>query len=298
MKLDDFVIAPASSPSPPVLPTVDSASVDASESRLWLQFPHGYREYITRFGQGTLAGKVRVFSPQRVEKDIATWRKRVSEHWFWEDEVLPRDRGVECVPLGETVDGDELVFHPSRPDHIFVMARHSNRIFDAGKTLLDALSFILEGGELCEPIPERDFLPFSDETGEATDSEATSAAAVVVPNGSHDAHSHSHSHSHSVAGGAEPRTTRDEGQFTKEALDDLLSLTRAWSTSRNLVKMAESSISEIPNRELEYEALMLTGNEERPPGYMVCFALKDEMGNTFGRFKWSTDGSSFVGGFE
>jgi hypothetical protein len=43
-----------------------AADVDALASRLWITFPSGYREYVTRLGEGTLGGSfVRIYPPWR-----------------------------------------------------------------------------------------------------------------------------------------------------------------------------------------------------------------------------------------
>src|SRR4051794_17604853 len=98
--------------------------VDSLESRLWIEFPDGYREYVTRLGEGVLGGSlVRIYPPWRVEKELRTWRRRIAKYWFWDEgrEVLPKDRAVECVIVGDTVNGDDLVFYPGRHDRLFVL---------------------------------------------------------------------------------------------------------------------------------------------------------------------------------
>jgi hypothetical protein len=106
-----------------------------------VSFPQGYREYVTRLGEGVLGGVVRIYPPWRIEKELDEWRRRVGKYWFWEKgrKVLPKERGVECVVIGDTVMGDEIVFHPGRPGRVFVLPRESERVFEAGKDLMEAV---------------------------------------------------------------------------------------------------------------------------------------------------------------
>src|SRR5262245_40085049 len=51
--------------SPLVLST--PVEVDAAEARLGIRFPTGYREYVTKFGEGVLGGSyIRIYPPHRI----------------------------------------------------------------------------------------------------------------------------------------------------------------------------------------------------------------------------------------
>jgi len=76
-----------------------------------------------RFGEGLLAGYVRVYPPHQILKgdnNVNAWRERIDEYWFWDagKDVLSKDRALECVIVADTMDGDELVAHPSDPDRL------------------------------------------------------------------------------------------------------------------------------------------------------------------------------------
>src|SRR5947209_4595049 len=89
MKIEDVTVVGG----PPVL--ASSADVDALEARLWVTFPAGYRQYVTRLGEGVLGGSfVRIYPPWRVEKELAEWRRRINKHWFWDEppQLLPKER--------------------------------------------------------------------------------------------------------------------------------------------------------------------------------------------------------------
>lgn len=109
MKLEDIRIVG----EPLVLAT--PADVDGLESRLWIAFPEGYRDYVTRLGEGILGGSfIRIYPPWRIENEIAEWRRRINKYWFWDEgrHVLPKECALECVIIGDTRSGDEIVFHP------------------------------------------------------------------------------------------------------------------------------------------------------------------------------------------
>ena len=137
-----------------------------AEKRLGLRFPSGYREYVTRFGEGVLGGSlVRVYPPYRIlngVNNVDEWRKRIDEYWFWDDgaETLTKERALGCVIVGDTLNGDELIVHPSDPERIYVLPRDSGEIHVAGDGLLDALDWLCTSGVVAEPFDERDFEPF------------------------------------------------------------------------------------------------------------------------------------------
>jgi hypothetical protein len=73
--------------SPLVLST--PAEVDAAEAHLGIRFPTGYREYVTKFGEGVLGGSyIRIYPPHRIlgrtSNNLLRWRQRISEYWFWD----------------------------------------------------------------------------------------------------------------------------------------------------------------------------------------------------------------------
>jgi hypothetical protein len=138
------------------------AEVDAAEERLWTRFPAGYREYVTTLGEGTLGGAfVRIHPPWRIERELREWRARIAKYWFWDQspKLLSKERAAEMVLLGDTVNGDELVFHPGRPDRLFVLPRDSQHIYECGKDLLSAVEWMCSSGKLTEAFAQRDFEP-------------------------------------------------------------------------------------------------------------------------------------------
>lgn len=143
-----------------------AAEVDQAEAHLGTRFPGGYREYVMRFGEGLLGGSyIRIYPPRRIlsgQNNLTEWRQRIEEYWFWDEgrNVLPKERALRSIVVGDTLDGDELIFHPDDPERIYVLPRHSENIYVAGMGLLEAIEWLCTSGTLTEPFAERKFEPF------------------------------------------------------------------------------------------------------------------------------------------
>ena len=141
----------------------DRSRSGGGETQLWLTFPRGYREYITTLGEGVLGGSfVRVYPPWRILRELSEWRERLREFWFWDKgrKVLPKERALEAVIVADTLNGDELVFHTGKPDHLFVLPHESEKIYEAGTDLLAAVDWMCDSGKLTKRFSERNFEPF------------------------------------------------------------------------------------------------------------------------------------------
>ena len=141
------------------------AEVSDAENSLGAKFPTGYREYVTRFGQGILGGYIRIYPPTILvdgNNRLQEWRKRIEEYWFWRqgETVLPKHKALECIIVGDTLDGDELVFHPDQPNKIYVLPRHSEKIFVVRGGLESLIEWLCASGVLTDAFPQRDFEPF------------------------------------------------------------------------------------------------------------------------------------------
>src|SRR5262245_16347730 len=129
--------------SPLVLST--PTEVDAAEAHLGIRFPTGYREYVTKFGEGVLGGSyIRIYPPHRIlsgPNNLIEWRGRIDAYWFWDtgQDVLTKEMVLESVIIGDTLEGDELIVHPSNPERVFVLPRHSSGIYVAGDGLPEAM---------------------------------------------------------------------------------------------------------------------------------------------------------------
>jgi hypothetical protein len=143
------------------LPT--QKDVEELQSKLGAPLPAEYGEFITRFGEGVLGGAyIRIYPPSRIISELADWRTRIDQYWFWDEgsEVLSKAEALKSIVLGDTVVGDELIFHPDRPDQIYVLPRDSESIFLAGDGLAEAIEWLCTSGQLTEPFKERYFEAF------------------------------------------------------------------------------------------------------------------------------------------
>jgi hypothetical protein len=245
------------------------ADIDALESRLWITLPEGYRAYMTRLGEGMLGGSlVRIYPPWRIENELAEWRLRIKKYWFWDEgrDVLPKERALECVVIGDTTVGDELVFHPGRPGRLFVMPRDSEQVFDAGGDLLSAIEWMCGSGELAEPFPERNFEPF-DSRKLAKQTEAT-AGGVADPEG--------------------------------ESLEDLVDLCDRWATRHSARKKAEQALKQYVGSDRtsnrQWEGIVLDG-KYMDAGYIANFQIKDkDTGWEVATFVWNWNNDPMASG--
>jgi hypothetical protein len=142
------------------------AEVDAAEMQLGIRFPSGYREYITRLGEGVLGGYIRIYPPRRIlsgANNVAAWRRRIDQYWFWGggSNALTKWQALEAVIIGDTLDGDELIVHPANPERIYILPRQSEEIYVAGDGLPAAIEWLCTSGALTKPFLERNFEPFT-----------------------------------------------------------------------------------------------------------------------------------------
>ena len=243
--------------------------VDALESQLWVTFPAGYLEYVTRLGEGVLGSFVRIYPPWRVARELVEWRRRINKYWFWDDsgDVLPKERALECVVVGDTENGDELVFHPGRPDKLFVLPRDSETVFGAGQDLLSAVEWMLRSEELGGPVEGRDFEPFD---------------------------------TRKQAGAGDAASGDPEG----ESLDDITGLAKRWAERHKPRKTAQKAAKEQVKKgqeaELLYEAVVVDADHfTYGSGYTVAFAIRDKSsGKAVGVFRWHTTGDSEGSAYE
>ena len=68
--------------------------------------------------------------------------------------MLPKERAVECVIVGDTMNGDELIFHPTRNNRLFVLPNESDQVLDAGGDLLMAIEWMIGLRQLVEPTAD------------------------------------------------------------------------------------------------------------------------------------------------
>jgi hypothetical protein len=147
------------SPDKRILAT--QADVDAEAKKLKARFPEGYAEYVTKLGQGVLCDLVRVYLPDQIQKQLKPWRQRIKQYWFWDDQpqLLTQKQAQKCIVIGDSVIGDELVFHPDHPDQLFVLSRESEGVLAAGSNVWEAVEWMCGSGKLVPRMKRRYFEP-------------------------------------------------------------------------------------------------------------------------------------------
>ena len=250
------------------------ADVDALEKDLWIAFPGGYREYVTKLGEGVLGGDfVRIYPPWRIAKELDDWRQRIKKHWFWDKgrAILPKQRALECVIIGDTTNGDEIVFHPTRPGHLFVLPRDEETVFVAGADLFAAIDFACSSGKLTEAFATRDFEPFDSRKdakkktpkSESADPEGGSQEALV-------------------SGAKEWAKRHGMRKEAQKALREMLADEKVMGVTKK----------ESPEHKttLVSEALVMEGRYPTHEGYLAVYRVDDvKTGFEIATYTWNKD---------
>jgi hypothetical protein len=125
--------------SPKIQP-VPVAEVEVLEQHLGFALPGGYRDFITRFGEGDYCDLFRIYPPVRIREEYASHREYWQgwyyeyegvDHWFFEgsQHILSEEQLQACIIIGDSFDGDEIVYYPPHPDKLFVLPRHDEQIY-------------------------------------------------------------------------------------------------------------------------------------------------------------------------
>jgi hypothetical protein len=127
--------------TPTPVATADLARLEKSAGGL----PAGYDDFVSAHGPGTLAGKVRVYGPRAILAARAKWHARLAQHWFWgQGDLVTQTDAASATRVADTIDGDELVFHPRAPDTLVLLPRESSEVVLVSKSgLLPALTRLL-----------------------------------------------------------------------------------------------------------------------------------------------------------
>ena len=89
------------------------------------------------------------------------WVERISEYWLWDagKDVMTKKEVLESVRIGDTFDGDEIIFYKNE---YFILPRHTDKIYNTGKTLEKTIEWLCSSGILTEFFVEREFEPFNE----------------------------------------------------------------------------------------------------------------------------------------
>lgn len=135
--------------------------VSAAEASLGARFPPGFRAWMTTLGAGILSDLVRVYGLPRLLELAVETRARWREYYFWDEgrDVLPRQAVIESILVADTLNGDEVIFHPSTPEALYLLPRHQDRIYRLGARFEDALEWLCTSGVVSQPVTSLYFQP-------------------------------------------------------------------------------------------------------------------------------------------
>lgn len=115
-------------------PETQSAIVRA-EQTLGLTLPDGYKAFITRFGEGDYCYQIRIYGVERLLHETQHIQRMWAGSWYYgedldeeDEDVLTQAQAEQSVNLGSTHDSDFFMWYPPRPDRLYVLPRHDDRI--------------------------------------------------------------------------------------------------------------------------------------------------------------------------
>ncbi len=140
---------------------VSEEEVAEVKQLLGIKFPAGYKDFITKFGEGAMTD-IRIYPPHRILRGLNNfqeWRDRIKEYWFWDLNILSHEKALECIVVADTFDGNELIFHPENPETIYFLPRHDDKIYKVDG-FYEAMELYCTSDILIQPYDERTFKSF------------------------------------------------------------------------------------------------------------------------------------------
>jgi hypothetical protein len=136
------------------LQTISQEQLALLQKTLGFPLPVGYAEFMATLGIGDYCGLLRVYEPDAIPEENRQTQALWQEYFSWEDgrDVLPREEVARCVVFANTIDGDNLLFHPRIPDRLFVLPRHDDTIYWVPECFLNPLEWYDQSG-LVTPAP-------------------------------------------------------------------------------------------------------------------------------------------------
>lgn len=139
-------------------------AVTSLEDRLGFALPAGYREFVTRFGNGAYCNQLYVLMPEEVEECTRNLERSLSEFFFWDKatHILSRSQVAKSIQLGHSLDGDEVIFNPDTEYGLYVLPSHDDTIYWMPQLFRDPLDWRAEWGN---PLSGFEFRYFEPEHG-------------------------------------------------------------------------------------------------------------------------------------
>jgi hypothetical protein len=147
------------------LATLDE--VNALEVKLKVSFPKGYKEYVTTLGFGDYCSYIRIDMPSKILSGYKKYQQSLDEYLFWEmgEDILSKEKAIDSIKIGSTIDGDVIIFHPSNSHELFVLPRHDDMLHKIGSNLYEAIDWLCvyrdnpHSGNVGETHERRYFVP-------------------------------------------------------------------------------------------------------------------------------------------
>ena len=152
----------------PVLSKVDSQKMlviaKSLEQKTGIVFPPDYLALACRYGSGNFCNYFGFYAPDCMFAgyvDIEHWRRVTKKYWFWtatKKEVMTKKIFLESAfPIGETIDGDDLVMLSGVQGCIYLLPRHADEIVRIDGGFLRAIEWIFQSNE--RPLDAVEFQP-------------------------------------------------------------------------------------------------------------------------------------------
>ena len=239
--------------------------IKSLEEELWIKLPAGYSEIISYLGEGVLAKTIRIYPPHRIHKDLENWRQRIKKYWFWDGkpQLLPKERALEAIIIGDTLYGDEIVFHPNKPDKLFIVQSENDKIILAGNNLFTVVKYIQSLME--DEEDENSALTFEPFDSRNSSNNLDFDDEVKDPTG--------------------------------ESIEEIIKLGQQWEIRHSARKQAKASLKKqlTPkmNSSLIQEGIYMN-SETEDIGYFIQFLVTDiENGKKVGVFEFSKNSQSW-----
>jgi hypothetical protein len=116
-----------------------------AEHQLRATLPRGYAEFLTTVGSGEYDGYVRVYSPASVVESCGKLRaifKDFAHFWEGSFDTLSERELCEVIAISDTVDGDYVVFHPARPQNLYLLPSRDECVDHVGSSFDDVLALL------------------------------------------------------------------------------------------------------------------------------------------------------------
>ena len=143
---------------------VDLAELKSLEDRLKVKLPDDYCEFLIKFGAGEFCGWLSHFNSSDLFEGQKSYQNLVREFYLWDTKTsaLSKQEVIEATWLARSIDGDEIVFHPSKSPGLFLLPRNLETILPIGSSWGQVLDFFAYSGVIFKKSEFPWFCTFKD----------------------------------------------------------------------------------------------------------------------------------------